>query len=156
MNTKDSRYAILDGPRLLIAGPILALLAVGLFVLLRQNDAAATTPRAALADTAAVGEAKAGVVKGSTARDFTATTADGGTVRLSDLRGKPVVINFWATWCTSCLIEMPELKAVQAEFGAENVVVLAVNSGESRGRRRNSWSSSMLRTSRRRSTRRWR
>ena len=133
------------------------MLAVGLFLLLRQNDAAATTPRAALADTAAVGEAKAGVVKGSTARDFTATTADGGTVRLSDLRGKPVVINFWATWCTSCLVEMPELKAVQAEFGAENVAVARRELWrEYEGGGRNSWSSSMLRTSRRRSIRRWR
>jgi thiol-disulfide isomerase/thioredoxin len=42
-----------------------------------------------------------------------------------------VVVNFWATWCTSCLAEMPDLKAVQEEFGPENVTVLAVNSGES-------------------------
>jgi|CXWL01.1.fsa_nt_gi thiol-disulfide isomerase/thioredoxin len=132
MAAQRVRDSVLDWRRLLIAAPILALLAVGLFVLLRQNDATATTPRAALVDTAAVGGTKAGVAKGSTARDFTATTADGATIRLSDLRGTPVVINFWATWCVSCLAEMPELEEVQQEFGADKIHVLAVNSGESK------------------------
>ena len=43
-----------------------------------------------------------------------------------------MLINFWARWCTSCLSEMPEIKALQAERGADGFVVLAVNAGETR------------------------
>ena len=122
--------------RLVLAIPVLVALGAGLFLLLRANDATATTPRAVLLDTPPVSGADAGVasgvVKGKAARDFTATTPDGSVVRLSDLRGTPVVINISAPCCTSCLTEMPELKDVQQEFGAQNVHVLAVNSGESK------------------------
>ncbi|MBI5288193.1 MAG: TlpA family protein disulfide reductase [Chloroflexi bacterium] len=125
-------FAVVNWRRLVLAAPVLVALAFGLVVLLRASDATATTPKAALLDTPPVGDTSAGVVKGRAARDFIATTPDGSSIRLSDLRGKPVVINFWATWCTSCLTEMPELRDVQQEFGAENVHVLAVNSGESK------------------------
>lgn len=111
--------------------PVLAALAIALFVLLDREDATATTPRAALLETAPVTETRVGVRKEQTARDFRASAPDGNVVQLSDLRGKPVVVNFWATWCASCLAEMPDLKAVQQEFGPDNVAVLAVNSGES-------------------------
>jgi len=124
--------AVINWRRLVLAAPVLVALAFGLVVLLRASDATATTPKAVLLETPPVAGGGAGVVKGRAARDFTATTPDGGSIRLSDLRGKPVVINFWATWCTSCLTEMPELRDIQQEFGAENVHVLAVNSGESK------------------------
>jgi cytochrome c biogenesis protein CcmG, thiol:disulfide interchange protein DsbE len=55
---------------------------------------------------------------GSPAPDFTLPTADGGTVRLADLKGKPVLINFWATWCQPCREEMPMLQAAQKRYGA--------------------------------------
>ncbi len=42
---------------------------------------------------------------------------DGGVLRLADLAGKPAVINFWATWCTYCIAEMPELQRVYASLG---------------------------------------
>ena len=47
---------------------------------------------------------------GERAPDFTLETLDGGTVSLSDFRGKPVVLNFWASWCTPCRQEFPLLR----------------------------------------------
>ena len=124
---------IVDWRRLFVALPVLAVVAAALFWLLRDTDATATTPKAVLVDTPAVASLDVGVQDGRLARDFYAATFGGETVRLSDLRGKPVILNFWATWCTSCLAEMPDLRDVQAEYGAENLQVVAVNSGESVG-----------------------
>jgi len=60
------------------------------------------------------------------APDFSVETADGETVRLSDFRGKPVVVNFWATWCGPCKSELPAFDRAYAEYG-EDVVFLMVN-----------------------------
>ena len=54
----------------------------------------------------------------------------GQTIELSALRGKPVIINLWATWCEPCLREMPSLERLQSRFG-ERIAVLAVS--EDRG-----------------------
>jgi thiol-disulfide isomerase/thioredoxin len=55
----------------------------------------------------------------------------GEMVRLSDYLGRPVILNFWATWCAPCRLEMPELQRAQAEFGDEGPVVLTINQEES-------------------------
>lgn len=123
---------LIDWRRALIALPVLAIAAAGAYVLIPRG-ADASTPRAMLADTPASPETKVGVRKGELARDFAGTGPDGAVVRLSDLRGKPAIINFWATWCGSCVAELPDFKAVQAELGAENLRVVAVNAGESSG-----------------------
>ena len=65
------------------------------------------------------------------APDFQLRTLDGGTVRLSDLRGRPVVINFWATWCPPCREEMPLLVEAYERHRDEGLVILAVNVRES-------------------------
>jgi thiol-disulfide isomerase/thioredoxin len=125
---------VVNARRLLIAVPVLVALAVAVFLLVDREDATATTPKAVLLETEApAAGSDVGVRQGQVARDFSAALPDGTDVRLSELRGTPVIVNFWATWCTSCLAEMPDLKAVQDEFGAEQVEVLAVNSGESFG-----------------------
>ncbi|NPA05884.1 MAG: redoxin domain-containing protein [Chloroflexi bacterium] len=67
---------------------------------------------------------------GRAAPDFTLPALNGGTISLQDYRGRVVLLNFWATWCTPCREEMPLLDAVHREYGPE-VVVLAINVGES-------------------------
>ena len=67
------------------------------------------------------------------APDFTARTPDGGTVRLSDLRGSMVALNFWATWCEPCEIEMPDLQRAAERYAGAGLVVLGVNQGETAG-----------------------
>lgn len=62
---------------------------------------------------------------GTDAPQFTVTDAD-RTVSLHDLRGKTVVLNFWATWCPPCIEEMPSLVALQKDMG-DKVVILAVS-----------------------------
>ena len=130
MAVKRAR-GIFDWRRLLLALPVLAVLAAVTYLVVRDDAADESTPKAMLRETASVAGTDAGVIKGRTARDFTAATSGGELLALSDFRGRPVVLNFWATWCTSCLAEMPDLKAVQQEFGANRVAVLALNSGES-------------------------
>lgn len=62
---------------------------------------------------------------GNAAPDFTITDAQ-RTVVLSQLRGKPVVLNFWATWCPPCVEEMPSLVKLQKQLG-DKVTILAVS-----------------------------
>lgn len=64
------------------------------------------------------------------APDFTLKGEDGKTYRLADMRGKVVVVNFWATWCPPCRYEMPSLERAWSLLKDKNVVVLAVNVGE--------------------------
>ena len=60
------------------------------------------------------------------APDFTVQDAD-RKISLSDLRGKVVVLNFWATWCPPCVDEMPSLVQMQQQMSARGVSVLAVS-----------------------------
>jgi thiol-disulfide isomerase/thioredoxin len=66
---------------------------------------------------------------GQTPPDFTLLLPDGRHASLSDFKGRPVLINFWATWCPPCRAEMPEL--LQAARDYPDLVLLAVNVNES-------------------------
>jgi cytochrome c biogenesis protein CcmG/thiol:disulfide interchange protein DsbE len=74
------------------------------------------------------------VAEGQPAPEFTAVTASGERVALSDYAGRPVILNFWATWCAPCQVEMPALQAASERYADQGVVVLAVNALESRDR----------------------
>ena len=67
---------------------------------------------------------------GRQAPDFTLTDLEGRAVRLSDLRGKAVLINFWATWCPPCREEMPQIEAFYTAY-RDQVEVLGIAVGES-------------------------
>lgn len=54
----------------------------------------------------------------------------GQPVRLEDLRGRIVVLNFWATWCTPCRVEMPMLQRIQEEYAARDVVVVGASADD--------------------------
>lgn len=69
---------------------------------------------------------------GEPAPDFQLTDMEGHAQRLSDYRGRGVLINFWGSWCEPCVNEMPLLKEAYAQAG-DGVEVLAVNVGQSRG-----------------------
>jgi len=66
---------------------------------------------------------------GVQAPDFALQSLAGNPLKLSDLKGKPVLINFWATWCAPCLLEMPNLQEYYEEYPGQ-FEVLAVNAGE--------------------------
>jgi peroxiredoxin len=64
---------------------------------------------------------------GKAAPDFTLTDLDDKPIRLSDLRGKVVFLNFWATWCKPCKEEMPSMEVLHKNFAKDGLVVLAVS-----------------------------
>lgn len=67
---------------------------------------------------------------GEPAPDIELKTLDGATLKLSQYRGKVVVLNFWATWCPPCLAEMPSMEKLYRMFPDGNLIMLAVNTEE--------------------------
>ena len=68
---------------------------------------------------------------GKPAPDFQLPNLEGQAISLSGVRGKPVLLNFWATWCGPCRAEMPYLQQVYEEWSGKGLEVLAINIGES-------------------------
>ena len=64
------------------------------------------------------------------APDFNLPDMDGDALRLSDLRGKVVIVNFWATWCPPCREEMPSMQRAWEQIRAEGILMLGINVGE--------------------------
>ena len=67
-------------------------------------------------------------------KEFEATTVDGRSMRLSSLQGKVVLVNFWATWCTPCIQEMPVLEELYQKYRDRGLEILAVSVDEEAAR----------------------
>ena len=72
------------------------------------------------------------IKEGVQAPDFTGERIDGTSITLSELQGKPVIINFGATWCGPCVKEMPAFERLKDDFG-DKIGIIAVNCGDDAG-----------------------
>ena len=106
-------------PKLLWLGLIAVLIVGGLFVAFNFTGSGS--------DEAATNGLEPAPVAGHPAPDFTLQTLDGQQVSLSDFKGQPVIINFWATWCGPCRVEMPHFQEAYAEHQDNGLVILGVN-----------------------------
>ncbi|KPK04657.1 MAG: hypothetical protein AMJ56_17050 [Anaerolineae bacterium SG8_19] len=73
---------------------------------------------------------RSGLLVGDQAYDFTLSDLDGNPVSLANFRGQPVIVNFWATWCAPCRIEMPELQEAFEKYKGDGLVILALDQDE--------------------------
>jgi peroxiredoxin len=104
--------------------PLLGMIAA-LFMLISSGGANSGTPPTPLPVTQAVSR-----LAGQPAPNFELAALDGGTVRLSSMRGRVVFLNFWATWCEPCKREMPAFQRFMQAQTDDGAVILAVNIGD--------------------------
>ncbi|MEZ2346840.1 TlpA family protein disulfide reductase [Terriglobus sp. RCC_193] len=69
-------------------------------------------------------------LRGKPAAIFTLTSNTGKRISLNDYKGKPVLLNFWATWCTPCKVEMPWFEEFQKKYAAQGLQVVGINEDE--------------------------
>ncbi|HET9476817.1 MAG TPA: TlpA disulfide reductase family protein [Dehalococcoidia bacterium] len=113
----------------------LAVIAViaGVIWYLERDDEGATSPsgeRYGPVDVPAelrLPDVKVAPEEGAMAPDFLLEDLGGGEIRLSDLRGRPLIINFWATWCAPCRKEMPQFVQAYDRYRDEGLEIVAVN-----------------------------
>lgn len=119
-----SRRAVRNGAAILLIGA--CVMALGWFFTAGRGDADASS-RAVTITGKASGEAPR---VGKLAPDFTVTGLDGQPIQLSALRGHPVWINFWATWCPPCRSESPEIEAAAERYRTQGLIVVGIDVGE--------------------------
>ena len=101
-----------------VAFALVAVLALGISLAVRRFGGGVERARSA---------AQADMLDGSLAAPFKLPARGGGELDLSALRGKPVLVNFWATWCPPCREEMPSLTRLTQSFEGQTLEVVAVS-----------------------------
>ena len=96
-----------------------------------DGEAVTLLPADTTIETPGAGPLPVGLRAGELAPDFEFSTFDGRRLKLSDYRGRAVILNFWASWCGPCRAEMPDMEAVLHRFEDEGLAILGVNNGES-------------------------
>lgn len=91
-----------------------------------NKDEASEAIGSTSSETVAVSDSS-GVEIGKIAPDFELVTLKGESVKLSDYKGKKVILNFWATWCPPCKAEMPHMQKFYEENKEDGIDILAVN-----------------------------
>ncbi|MEM7116071.1 MAG: TlpA disulfide reductase family protein [Chloroflexota bacterium] len=130
MTTQDE-YQVEEGrnPIVLVIGGIVLLLATAFLIFngtLSGDGSAAEAP----ASDVVLPQTGPPLTVGDLAYEFELQDLDGNTVALSDHLGKPIIINYWASWCAPCRIEMPELQATHEAYRDQDLVILALNQDE--------------------------
>jgi len=118
--------------RLAIIAGVIGALAFGVFVIAKTaggGEANIIDP----VRTQATSDARVGIRRGQLAPNFEATDLTGARVRLSDLQGKVVLVNFYASWCTACRKELPAFERIWEKYRNQGFEILGVNNGESKG-----------------------
>lgn len=92
-----------------------------------NNNTAGNANISTKAETDKSVEANTGIEKGDQAPDFELKTLDGKQAKLSDYRGKKVILNFWATWCPPCRAEIPDMEKFYSSYKDKGIVILGVN-----------------------------
>jgi len=105
----------------------------GADVVMRAIRSGVLTVLLGFAAVAVAGEGLEPLLERPLAPDFTLKDPLGGSHRLSGYRGKPVIVNFWATWCPPCRAEMPSMQRAWEAVKGEEILILAVNVGEGVG-----------------------
>ncbi len=116
---------------------VTAVIAVAVWLALRSSERAAVAPvttaeptRIVAGEVAPSPTLAAAPVEGALAPNVALETLDGDTVSLSDYRGQVVLVNFWASWCSPCRVEIPELASLYGDLGEQGFEILAINVGE--------------------------
>ena len=118
-------------PLLIAGGGLLIGLAVGLIVLFglpTPGEVSITAPRGP-GTPEVIG---ASPYTGAVAPDFKLQDLGGNTITLADAKGHPLLINFWATWCVPCRIEMPAIESRYQSLKSKGLLVYAIDDAESK------------------------
>lgn len=92
----------------------------------RPNNASSQDTYSNASSNTATADLKIGHFVGNIAPDFTLHTIDNKEIKLSDFRGKRVILNFWATWCGPCRYEMPILQSCASELDKSDIRIIAI------------------------------
>ncbi len=130
---ENGRHPLAVFGGVILIGLALVLLIFGGNLFNRNPDDASFLPQISSLGTSSTGgvSARGSLQPGRPAHDFVLNDVDGRPLRLGDLRGQPVLLNFWATWCAPCRVEMPDLQAVYDQHQADGLIILALNREES-------------------------